>query len=432
MAGVAVRDGNAVEVLVDGAETCARIAAAVESATSHVHIAGWHTSPYFRLTPDGPPLRDLLAETARRVPVRLLMWGGAPVPIVQPTRRSVAHDREDFLRGSQIECELDTQGRMMHCHHEKIVVVDDDLAIVGGLDLTDLEGDRNDERGHPYADRLGWHDVAVAVRGPAVADIARHVVDRWREVTGRPVPDPGVPAPAGNVALQVLRTIPEKSYEFRRDGEFTVLAGYLQALRAADRLIYLENQFLWSPEVTDVLADKLRRPPHPDFRLVLLLPRRPSNGKDTTRGQLAQLVDADDGRGRLLAMTLLGPTAASPGVYVHAKVGIVDDRWLTIGSANLNTHSLFNDSEMNVLTLDPGLARTARLRLWSEHLHLPENAIDGPPTSVIDSIWRAQCDAQDAVSARGGEPVHRVRRLAGLSHRIGRLIGPMRGLLVDG
>lgn len=117
---MAVRDGNAVEVLVDGAETCARIAAAVESATSHVHITGWHTSPHFRLTPDGPPLRDLLAETARRVPVRLLMWGGAPVPIVQPTRRSVVRDRDDFLRGSQIECELDTQGRMMHCHHEKI------------------------------------------------------------------------------------------------------------------------------------------------------------------------------------------------------------------------------------------------------------------------------------------------------------------------
>ena len=65
-------------------------------------------------------------------------------------------------------------------------------------------------------------------------------------------------------------------------------------------------------------------------------------------------------------------------------------------------------------------------------MRLPENAIDGPPTSVIDTIWRAQCDAQDAVSARGGEPVHRVRRLAGLSHRIGWLSGPMRGLLVDG
>ena len=60
--------------------------------------------------------------------------------------------------------------------------------------------------------------------------------------------------------------------------------------------------------------------------------------------------------------------AVSSPVYVHAKIGIVDDRWLTIGSANLNEHSLFNDTELNVLTCDPELARGTRLRLWSEHL----------------------------------------------------------------
>lgn len=430
---VPIREGNAVEVLIDGAATCARIAAAIESATSHVHIAGWHTSPHFRLTPGGPPLRDLLAAAATRVPVRLLMWAGAPLPIVQPTRPSVLRDRMEFVRDSRVECQIDTRGRMLHCHHEKIVVVDDETAIIGGLDLTDLEGDRNDDQGHPHADRLGWHDVSVVIRGPAVADIARHVVHRWRESTGHPVvPDPLVPPEAGEVPLQVVRTVPEKAYDFLPHGDFSVLAAYLQALRAAERLVYLENQFLWSPEIADVLAAKLDRPPHPDFRILLVLPRRPSNGKDTTRGQLAQLIDADADRGRLLATTVLGPTAASPGVYVHAKVGIVDDRWLTIGSANLNTHSLFNDSELNVLTLDPGLARSTRIRLWSEHLRLPQTAIDGPPTEVIDTIWRAQCDIQDEVSARGEDPVHRIRRISGLSHRMDRLVGPVRGLLIDG
>ncbi len=427
-----MRPGNAVEVLIDGAATCERISAAIAAATSHVHIAGWHTSPGFRLTPTGPLLRDVLADAADRVNVRLLMWGGAPIPIVEPTRSSVRRDREEFLRGSRLECELDTHGHLMHCHHEKIVVADDDVAIIGGLDLTALEGNRNDAQGHPHADRLGWHDVAVQIRGPAVADIAQHFANRWREVTARALPDPVPPQSAGTVALQVLRTVPEKSYNFLPRGEFTVLEAYLQALRGAERLVYLENQFLWSPEVADVLADKLDNPPQPDFRVLLVLPRRPSNGKDTTRGQLAQLIDADSGRGRLLATTLLGPTAASPGVYVHAKVGIIDDHWLTIGSANLNTHSLFNDSEMNVLTLDPALARSTRIRLWSEHLHLPENAVDGPPAEVIDTIWRAQCDLQDAVSARGDDPVHRVRRIEGLSRRMDRLEGPVRGLLVDG
>ena len=58
----------------------------------------------------------------------------------------------------------------------------------------------------------------------------------------------------------------------------------------------------------------------------------------------------------------------SDPVYVHAKVGIVDDAWLTIGSANLNEHSLFNDTEMNVVCHDGELARATRLRLWAEHL----------------------------------------------------------------
>jgi len=51
---------------------------------------------------------------------------------------------------------------------------------------------------------------------------------------------------------------------------------------------------------------------------------------------------------------------------VHAKVAIIDDRWLTVGSANLNEHSLFNDTEINIATCDPVLARHTRLALWAD------------------------------------------------------------------
>ena len=64
---------------------------------------------------------------------------------------------------------------------------------------------------------------------------------------------------------------------------------------------------------------------------------------------------------RFLACTLYQPGAGSEPVYVHAKIGIVDDRWLTVGSANLNEHSLFNDTEVNVVVRDEHLARDARL-----------------------------------------------------------------------
>src|SRR5207253_4302896 len=99
---------------------------------------------------------------------------------------------------------------------------------------------------------------------------------------------------------------------------------------AARSFIYLENQFLWSPELGAVLRDKLTRPPSNDFRLVLVRPARPDKGGDDTRGQLGTLVQADGDAGRLLACTLyaVGDDRDWP-VYVHAKVGIVDDDWMT-------------------------------------------------------------------------------------------------------
>ena len=429
-----VRRGNSLRVLIDGSEALPQVQAAILGARRSVHIAGWHCSPDFRLVPgpDSPTLRDLLATVAQRVPVRVLMWGGPPLPVFKPTRADARAAAADLMHGSAVECALDTREFTMHCHHEKLVVVDDDIAFVGGIDLTALAGDRLDSHEHPRTDTLGWHDAMTVLRGPVVADVAEHFNARWGAVTGTVLPRPEPPAPAGELELELLRTVPEKVYDFLPRGEFSILAGYLGALRAARSHIYLENQFLWSPEVTDVLVDKLLRPPSDRFRLLLVLPRRPNNGSDTTRGQLARLIAADAGRGRLLATTMVGATRDGPGVYVHAKIGIVDDRWITIGSANLNEHSLFNDTEVNILALDEALARDTRLRLWEEHTGRPQSDLAGPVSEVVDTVWRPICDEQDAVSARGGEPVHRVERLQALSRRVDQLQGPLRGLLVDG
>ena len=244
---------------------------------------------------------------------------------------------------------------------------------------------------------------------------------------------PAAPAPAGDVDVQVLRTVPEGTYRFAPRGDFTILEGYVRALRSAERFIYLENQFLWSPEVVDVLADKLARPPREDFRLLLMLPARPSNGADTTRGQLGRLLDADAGAGRLLATTITAHEGeVSAPVYVHAKIGIIDDRWLTIGSANLNEHSLLNDTEMNVLTCDAALARNTRLRLWSEHTEQPWAAVDGDPAAVIDRVWRPTAEEQTRRAHEGLGRTHRLALLEHVSRRAARLQGPVRGLLVDG
>jgi phosphatidylserine/phosphatidylglycerophosphate/cardiolipin synthase-like enzyme len=257
---------------------------------------------------------------------------------------------------------------------------------------------------------------------------------RWHEVTGEALaPLPAEEPTRGGVTAQLVRTVPEHIYDALPRGEFTILAAYLGALRAARRLIYLENQFLWSSEVVEILRDKLRNPPCDEFRIVVLLPSRPNNGADDTRGQLGVLVEADDDARRFLACTLYAPGASdAEKVYVHAKIGIVDDRWLTLGSANLNEHSLFNDTEVNVVVNDEGLAAATRRRLWAEHLELPEDAVSGDPHRVIDDIWRPRAQEQRARLLAGAPLTERLVELPHLSRRSKRLFGPIQSLLVDG
>ncbi len=312
-------------------------------------------------------------------------------------------------------------------------MIDDRLAFVGGIDLTSKAGDRFDTSDHVARASVGWHDACALIAGPAVQDVAEHFRLRWQEVRGESLPAPKPSEPAGEVELQVVRTVPEKIYRRLPRGDFSILESYQRALRAAQRLIYLENQFLWSPEVAAVLADKLRHPPDPDFRLLLVLPAKPNSGADDTRGVLGELIEADDDNGRLLACTLYARSGTlSDPIYVHAKIAVIDDRWLTIGSANLNEHSLFNDTEMNLVTHDPGIATDARLRLWSEHLELTVADIPADTTKAIDAIWKPVSAEQLQRRDQGLPLTHRLVRLPNVSRRSGRALGPLSSLLVDG
>jgi phosphatidylserine/phosphatidylglycerophosphate/cardiolipin synthase-like enzyme len=431
--GWPARQGNRLDVYVDGAEALPEIASAIEAARSSVWLAGWFFSPDFQLrATKEETLRELLAQAAERVEVRLLAWAGAPLPLFHPDRKEVRAVSEALSTGTRVRVALDARERPLHCHHEKIIVIDGELAFVGGIDLTSYAGDRLDASEHPARGSLGWHDASTRIRGPAVADVAEHFRLRWQEVTGEQLPVVPPPEPAGEVELQIARTVPEKIYRRLPKGEFTILESYLRALGAAKKVIYLENQFLWSPEVVAVLAEKLRNPPDERFRLLVLLPAKPNNGNEDTRGQLGVLAAADDGAGRFLACTLHQPGDDGRPVYVHAKIGIVDDRWLTLGSANLNEHSLFNDTEMNVVTHDEGLARATRLKLWSEHLGRPTEEIDGDPAEVIDSRWRPLAHEQHE-RRRSGQPLsHKLLLLPHVSRRANALRGPLNSLVVDG
>jgi phosphatidylserine/phosphatidylglycerophosphate/cardiolipin synthase-like enzyme len=432
------RAGCGVEVLVDGSEALRRIADAIRSARSHVHLAGWHFDSSFRLEEGGPTLRELLAEAAQRVDVRVLAWAGAPLPLFHPDRGEVRRARDELVRGTRISMALDRHERPFHCHHEKLVVVDDEVAFVGGIDLTLLGGDRLDSSEHRPRNGLGWHDTATRLEGPIVGDVAGHFLMRWRVAApDRPAELTGEPsAVADGIEAQLVRTVPAHLYSACRNGEWSILESYLRALRAAERFIYLESQFLWSPEVTFVLAEKLRRPPCDEFRVIAVLPAHPNNGADDSRGQVGLLIDADKQSGgdtaRFLACTLYQPGPDGKPVYVHSKAAVIDDTWLTVGSANLNEHSLFNDTEVNVVFHDPELAREIRLRLWEEHLERPRQEIEGEPTRVFDELWLPLAQERLDQRKRDGFADGKLTLLPHVSRRSEALWGPLNGLFVDG
>jgi phosphatidylserine/phosphatidylglycerophosphate/cardiolipin synthase-like enzyme len=186
------------------------------------------------------------------------------------------------------------------------------------------------------------------------------------------------------------------------------------------------------PEIVDAFCRKLRDPPHDDFRLVVLLPAKPDNGQDDTRGQLAVLTAADGHAARWLAV----PVPSRHGdrtdpLSVHAKVPIVDDDGLIVGSADLNELSLCNDTEMCVAD-DTQLATAERRRPWAEHLECDESELGGEPVAVIDERWRPIAQDQLERSRDGRPATHRLIELPSVSKRTDRLRGPFAGLFVDG
>ena len=429
------RQGNALELLVDGSEALPAIAAELARAESYVHLAGWFFSPELHLSREEEPVvvRNLLAELAERVDVRVLSWKGAPLPLFKPSQREVREMLEALSHHTKIQAHADGCTGFTHCHHEKVIVIDGRVAFVGGIDLTLDGGDPWDTPSHVARGGIGWHDAAVRIEGPAVADVEQHFRVRWHGTTREILPRPTVSEAAGDVEAQVVRTVPARVYRSLRQGDYSILEAYTAALRSAERFIYLENQFLWSPEIVSILADKLEDPPSDDFRVLVLLPARANDGADISRGQVAALIHAADETTRFLACTVYARERnLRDPVYVHSKIGIVDDRWLTLGSANLNAHSLFHDTEVNVVTLDERVARAARIRLWSEHLELsPEEVEDVDPVELIDQRWEVVAAEQLELLENGEALTHRLVKLPGVSRRRRRLIGGLQSHLYD-
>jgi phosphatidylserine/phosphatidylglycerophosphate/cardiolipin synthase-like enzyme len=435
--GTPPRRHNRVTPLIDGERYFAALAEALAQAQAYVYVVGWCLTPHIPFKRPHPHemvqtrLLALLSETAPRVPVRILLWSGAPF-LLQPTTRTMKAVQQAIAEQcpGDIQCRLDHSAHISHCHHQKAIVIDGRIAFVGGMDLTTFQGDRWDTPQHPLRAGPNWHDVQVRIEGEAAADVEHNFRQRWLATAGAgPLPH-REPAweESWQTPVQIVRTIPRGVYPFAPRGEYGIHHAYTRALRGAQRLIYLENQYLWSPDVVDALIAAMNKQHTEPFRIVIVLPARAYSGKWDNDQHVAKLREVDDGRGIVSVYSLYTSGPSSIGVqaftyrpiYVHAKVAIVDDEWLTVGSANLNNRGLITDSEINAVVRDPELARNLRVDLWAEHLALPrEQVAQADPIDLADHHWPDRAAENAQIITRGDRPLN----CAAHRYEVGRMPG---------
>ena len=348
-----------------------------------------------------PPRRDRRAGGRARP--RL---GGRPAAALPPVRAArCARCATGSSRHADPLSRSTSRERPMHCHHEKLVVVDGERR-VRRRDRPDLARRRPPRRAtHPASGELGWHDAAARIAGPAVADVADHFRLRWHEIAGERLPRSSRAAarPAASSCRSCARCR-SGVYDALPRGDFRILE-CLPARPPLGRAADLPREPV--PLVARARRGARGQAARPAERR--LPPRgRAPGARQTTAGRHARPARrARRGRRRrgplprVHALPARAP-AAEP-VYVHAKIGIVDDRWLTVGSANLNEHSLFNDTEMNVVTQDAALARATRAARSGRSTSNADPAeVDGDPAQIVDERWRPLARSSSSARRRDG------------------------------
>lgn len=382
--------------LVDGSAYYPAFAEAVERARHSVLIAGWDIHSKIPLRKDGvrrelpdtlAAFLDAVVRRRRGLHVHILSWDFALLYALE--RESLPLLQLGWRTHRRVHFHLDGGHPLGACRHQKIVVVDDRVAFLGGFDLAGsrwdtpehLAGDprRTHGDGNPYAT---FHDVQAVVEGEPAAVLGEMIRARWRKAAGTKLDpprghgDPWPPSAAADlhdVPVSLTRTEPafHGAPEIRE-----IEAALLETIRTARRHLYLETQYFTSSAIGEALEAALEKSDGPE--VVAVVPAVCSGWLEeatmgSLRARLIRRLQAKDRHGRFRCWYPAAP-GLEHGVNVHSKVVEADGRFLTVGSANLSNRSMGFDSEVN-LVLEAGeredvAAAVAGLRnrLLGEHL----------------------------------------------------------------
>jgi phosphatidylserine/phosphatidylglycerophosphate/cardiolipin synthase-like enzyme/uncharacterized membrane protein YdjX (TVP38/TMEM64 family) len=389
----------------DAADCFRLVREALLAARRTVFVLGWDIAAHVELLPDAPAsgaptrLDKLLVHAAQRRPrlrCYILTWDYGALYTLE--RDPLSRWRLGWRMPRAIRFGFDDHHPVGGAHHQKLVVVDDELAFCGGIDLTghrwDTSAHRVDEParknlvGKPYGP---YHDVQAMVDGPVAASLGELARMRWRAFGASRLPKLGAPVgdlwPASAlpdltaVDVGIARTMPGHETEPPiRECE----ALFLDSIAAAKQAIYIESQYFTSEKLAGALAARLQEPDGPE--VVLVTPQECHGWlEQTTMGvfrttAFRQLIAADLHKRLRIVHPVASRTRDVP-VFVHSKVMVVDDRLARIGSANFSQRSMGVDSECDLAAeagADPEArdgVRRIRDRLLGEHLGLSAEAV---------------------------------------------------------
>ncbi|NTZ42672.1 phospholipase [Altererythrobacter sp. SALINAS58] len=409
--------------IVDAADYFAAAKEAILGAQKSVYLIGWEFDLEIELTrgsrharaPD--QLRKFINHVVTLRPdleIYILQWDGAM--LFNIARQFGSWLLLKMQAKPNIHFRLDSQHPAGACHHQKIVVIDDVVAFCGGIDMTSGRWDTsdhlsgNEKRKEDGKAPMPWHDMTLAVEGEAAKALGELARWRWKNATGEELPVPNrtstiwpsqLTADCFNVTLGIARTRPSYG-DLEEIREIEQL--WKQAIGSARHSIYIENQFLSSGRIADALKEKLEESDGPE--IVIVLPSSAeswleSEAMDSARALIiSDLREAD----RYNRLGIYHPVNASGDhIYVHAKLLIVDDRFIRIGSSNMSGRSMTLDTECDLAMETEGqpfvqeTIAALRKKLLAEHLgksvQIIEAELERCSGSMLQVIERVRCES---------------------------------------
>ena len=394
-----IENADRLSFLIDGADYFAVLREAMKSAQHTIYIIGWDINSKLELVrgevDDGYPkalgeLLNTLTDKKQNLNIYILNWDFAM--IYAAGREWLPIYQLDWKTHSRIHFCLDGSLPSGASQHQKSVIIDDTLAFIGGLDLTMGRWDTSDHiPDNPKRDcvdnkiAMPFHDVQVMLEGNAATALAELFRERWQLATEKKLQPVNSTKTSGlwpnevspdlsNLTVGLART----RCAYKQLAEVCEIRNfYLDAISTARNFIYIENQYFTVPSIAEALQGCLEKEQGPE--IVIVQPRETDGWlsqitMDVLRVRLIKQLQEHDKYNRLKVYYPDGPGLTELPINVHAKVMIVDDRLVTVGSANLNNRSMGLDNECNIIidaksdeTLVQNIAAFHH-RLLSEHL----------------------------------------------------------------